>query len=113
MNILDKFLSKIKTLLGIQEPTPTVRPRIGKIEFGRTEDGLHTCTIYNMRGQKVAELKKPVTECETALVMAIQFAKDHPDLFIDDILVDTSEVSQEKNPDLYGDGKLDAVPENQ
>jgi len=79
-------------------------------------DGTYTAQIYDSRERKVrkvGELNKPVRSGEEAEILAREFRSQYPELFTGkETFLDTADVSEQKNPQLYGDGELESIPEN-
>ena len=77
------------------------------------EDGRLMAVICNVNGKEIAQLKHPVDTGEEAEILAREFFEDNPDLFEEDVtLLESAAVSEQKNPELYGDGNLQTIPEN-
>lgn len=66
--------------------------------------------MYNSRGKAIAHLSNPVNSGEELEIKAREFYREKPDLFADQVLVDTSAVIQDKNQEQFRDG-LEPVPE--
>lgn len=82
-----------------------------RVETTRQRNGRLTTIVYNARGVKVADIQDHNFSLEDILIAVRQFRAEHPELFGDALLVDTADESQRKNPDEYGDGKLETIPE--
>lgn len=77
----------------------------------RNSDNSLTTSILNNRNIEVAKWENHNFPGEPLLTMARQFEDEHPELFGDDILVDSAAESERKNPKQYGDGNLIPIPE--
>jgi hypothetical protein len=85
------------------------RFRLVSIPLG---DGLHTYILLNSRGEEVANMPASDLVGEDVIGIARAFREEHPELFADGILVDSSSESERKNAGQFGDDGLEPVPGN-
>lgn len=82
-----------------------------KIITTRQPNGKLTTIIYNRQGIEISRIEDHLFPGEEVEIAARKLRDEHPELFGDEILIDTAAESEKKNPDQFGDGKLTAVPE--
>lgn len=81
------------------------------IDTKRLTNGRLTSVVYNSKGQAVADLQSHNFTAEEVISAARQLRAKHPELFGDEILIDTAAESIRKNETAFGDG-LEPIPGN-
>jgi len=76
------------------------------------DDGMMTAILFNKSGKRVAYLAKHMKTGEEIIVLARKFEEENPDLFNEEILIDTADETEKKNPELFEKNRLSTIPGN-